>query len=154
VGAQSKHVLAEGGLVPDEPHEDGQEHCVDYVVGSLDLTACNAEQGRVAYYEVPISVGQAGNGHALVVALLNVATQDGVEDQLSSQGNDEGMQLELGYKEAVEGTDESADGHYDQDDHGDGQGADVGPHFIGGIGSLQERSCHTGGDTNGTACRK
>src|SRR5699024_4227398 len=34
VGAQSKHVLAEGGLVPDEPHEDGQEHCVDYVVGN------------------------------------------------------------------------------------------------------------------------
>ena len=59
------------------------------------------------------------------------------------------MQLELSHKETVKGADQSADAHHDQDDQGDGQGADIGPHLVGGVAGLEQGGGHTGGDAHG-----
>ena len=109
IGAQSEHVLAEGGLVPDEPHHDGADHGDPHVVG--DGGAVDLGEGQGAGDEVGIGLVQTGDGHAVVVAGLHIQQQEGIDDQLAGQGDDEGMQLELGHEEAVEGADGTADNH-------------------------------------------
>ena len=58
---------------------------------------------------VLILLRQAGNGLA-VVAVEHEEDQDqAVGDELGGQGDDEGVQAELGYEEAVDHADERAD---------------------------------------------
>ena len=61
------------------------------------------------------------------------------------------MQLELGHEEAVEHAHRGADAHGDQDDHGDGQGADFRPHLVGGGDRLEQGRGDTGGQAHAAA---
>ena len=104
IGAQGEHILAEGGLVPDEPHDGREDDGVEHIVWESGWRR-RCSEGQVAPDEVRYSAWiQAGDGHAVVVARLDIEQQAGVEDQLGAQGDDEGMELELGHEEAVEGS--------------------------------------------------
>ena len=149
IGAQSEHVLAKGGLVPDEPHDRRQHDGEQHIVG--DGRTADAEQA--ALDKAGVGRVQVGDSHTLVVALLDIQKQHGVEDQLGAQSHDEGVQLEFCHEEAVEAADRRADEHGKHNDHGNGQSTDLRPHLVGHVsGVLQQRCRDTGGDTHGTAC--
>ena len=122
VGAHRKHVLAEGGLVPDEPHDRHQDDGIQDVEGNchaLAVAGGDAEEG--AGDEVLVGIAQAGQGLA-VVAVEHVEFQDqAVDDELGGQGDDEGVKAELGHKEAVDQAHDAAHQDDQQDDQGDGQ---------------------------------
>ena len=144
IGTHGEHVLAEGGLVPDEPHDRHHQEGVEHIPGHGDVVA-DLEQG--AGDEVLVLVRQAGQGLA-VVAVDHKEQQNGaVGDQLRGQGDDEGMQAELGHEEAVDRADDGAHNHDRQDGHNDGHLGHVGEHSAADFGALQQG----GGDGGGQA---
>ena len=147
VGAQGEHVLAEGGLVPDEPHEGGADQGDPHVVGNG--RAADLQQG--AGDKAGVALVKARNGHAVVLAGLDVQQQNGVDDQLGSQGDDEGMQLVLGHKEAVEGADGTADDHGQDQHQQNRRRGQVGPHLAGGVHGLEEGRGDAGGQAHDAA---
>ena len=158
VGADSKHVLAEGGLVPDEPHGNDHDDGIEHVPGDVHIVL---ELNHGAGDEVLVGIGQAGEGLA-VVAIAHEEHEDGaVGDQLGGQGDDEGVQGELGHEEAV---DKAHDGAHDH--NGDDGDDNVGRHgqvgqpredLVGPVGRLEQsggdgsrQADHTAGGKVGT----
>ena len=135
IGAEREHILAEGGFIPDKPHDSGKDNGEQNIPG--DGHSFDLEQGSL--YEVGIGGVQIGDGRALIVALLNIQQQTGKQDELRAQRNDEGVQLELCHKEAVEAADQRTDHHGQKNDHRNGQRADLRPHLIGDVGGILQQ---------------
>ena len=91
---------------------------------------------------------------AVVAVQVEEPQDDAVGDQLGGQGDDEGVQAELGNEEAVDQTDDSADGHDGQQGNSHPEGGDLGQegqHLVGVVSLLQESAGDGGGQTDGTA---
>ena len=112
VGADGKHVLAERGLVPDEPHDEYEDDRIQNVPRDGNRRAglgrkLNHRRGN----DVLILLGQTGNRLAVVVVEHEENQNQAVGDQLRCQRDDERMQAELRNEEAIDHADDRADEH-------------------------------------------
>ena len=155
VGADGEHVLAESGLVPDEPHQRHKNHGVQHVPRNGDLRAgAGGELDHGCGDHALILLRQAGNGLA-VVAVEHEEDQDqAVSNELGGQRHDEGVQAELGYEEAVHHTDQRADGDDNENRQQNptrGNGREVGEKLPGDGAILQQRARDGCGQTDHTS---
>ncbi len=139
VRTYGKHVLAERGLVPDEPHQSDDEAGVPYIVGNGNAADLQDASGN----EVLEGLVQSGEGLSVVAVDHDVHQQDTVYDQLGRQGYDEGMQVKPGYEETVYQSYQGSYSRNDQDYQRDGNYAQVREDLGGVVYRLQKG----GGDT-------
>ncbi|MBQ2928039.1 MAG: hypothetical protein IJD98_05655, partial [Oscillospiraceae bacterium] len=128
VGTDSVHILAKGGLIPDHPDNDGDDGGVQDVVGNSGIA--HPEQG--ALDQILISLAHSGQGLARVGAQLQEQQDAAIDDQLSGQGDDEGMELKLSHAEAIDKTDNGANCHNSQQSHIPGHNSKAGEQLVGG----------------------
>ena len=112
VGADGKHVLAERGLVPDEPHDEYEDGRVQNIPRDGNRRAgLGRELNHRRGNDVLILLGQTGNRLAVVLVEHEEDEDQAVGDQLRCQRDDERMQAELRNEEAIDHADDRADEH-------------------------------------------
>ena len=149
VGTHGKHVLAEDGLIPDEPHQSGQQDSIQHIQRHGGVA--HVEHGGTQ--EVTVDFIQTADGGTVVE--VKEPQDDAVGDQLGGQCHDEGVQAELRHKEAVDQTDDGTDGQNAQQRNEHPEGGNFGQesqHLVCVVNSLQECAGDGSGQTDSTAC--
>ncbi len=135
VGTHCEHVLAEGGLVPDHPHQPHQDQGVQHVHRHADTGNCEQRSS----HQVAVLRIEARQGLSVVRAHLQVDQDDAVRDQLGGQRHDEGMQVEFRHGEPVDESDHCTGSDCRQQRDDDRQRLQTREDLVGGDG-------HTGHD--------
>ena len=66
IGTDCEHILTEGCLVPDEPHNDNNDSCQPYIVGNGDSCSAGIKGYYASFYHIIEMLIQTGQRLAVI----------------------------------------------------------------------------------------
>ena len=91
VRTYGKHIFTESGLVPDEPHQDNDDGCIQYIPWNGNLGSPFTNGSKASGYKVLEGIIKTRQRLSIVAIDHDVHQQRTIYDQLGCQSYDKWM---------------------------------------------------------------